>query len=155
MGKFWLGFLVGVIAGVILTVVAVFAIVSRVEPSLSPEVQMPGQVRVGQEFELRVVSRNPHETEVQLHSIDIDDAFRNGFDVMSIDPLPTDSMSLIFMDQYSYFFERDVAPGDSLVVTFTLLALEAGTHIGRLEVCNVAQDCYPVGLEVETLNGSP
>jgi hypothetical protein len=155
MGKFWLGFLVGLIAGVILTIVAVFAILSRDEPSLSPEVEMPGQVRIGEEFELRVVSQNPHETEVQLHSIDIDDAFLAAFDIMSIDPLPTDSMSLMFMDQYSYFFERDVPPGDSLVVTFTLLALEAGTHIGRLEVCNFAQVCFPVGLEVETLNGSP
>ena len=106
MGKFWLGFLVGVIAGVILTIVAVFAIVSRVEPSLSPEVQVPGQVRIGEEFELRVVSQNPHETEVQLHSIDIDEAFLAAFDIMSIDPLPTDSMSLFFVDQYSYFFER-------------------------------------------------
>ncbi|UCC73807.1 MAG: hypothetical protein JSV86_04400 [Gemmatimonadota bacterium] len=151
MGRFLAGFVVGAIAGVLLTLVFVFAMATRTEPTLVTSVDVPAQARIGEPFAMRIVSRNPHDVEVQLHSVDIDESFIEAFEVLSINPQPTDSMRIPFLNQQSWFFERDVPPGASLEIVFTLNPVRGGVPIGNVEVCNPAQDCIPASPEIEIL----
>jgi hypothetical protein len=63
--------------------------------------------------------------------------------VLAIEPRPTDSTRIPLLDQKSWFFERDVQPGDSLEVTFTLSPLEAGVPVGSVDICNSMAYCTP------------
>lgn len=155
MGKFVLGFVLGLVAGVVLTVVFFVAVATRDGPSLVSTVYAPEEVRIGEPFALRIVAYNPHPEDVQLHSIDIDESFIAAFEVLAIEPQPTDSMHIPLLDQQSWFFERDVGPGDSLEVTFTLSPLEVGVPVGNVEICNTAVDCTPQSPRVEVIGGSP
>jgi hypothetical protein len=144
MGKFLLGFVLGLIAGVVLSVVFFFlAVATQGGPSLVSTVYAPEKVQVGEPFAMRIVSYNPHAEEVQLHSIDIDESFIDAFEVLAIEPRPTDSTRIPLLDQKSWFFERDVQPGDSLEVTFTLSPLEAGVPVGSVDICNSMAYCTP------------
>jgi hypothetical protein len=105
MGKFVLGFVLGLVAGVVLTVVFFVAVATRGGPSLVSTVYMPDKVQVGEPFAMRIVSYNPHAEEVQLHSIDIDESFIAAFEVLAIEPQPTDSTRIPLLDQKSWFFE--------------------------------------------------
>jgi hypothetical protein len=155
MGKFLLGFVVGVVVGVVLTLVFFVVVGLQSGPTLVSTIYAPEQVRIGEPFVMRIVSSNPHDAEVQLYSVDIDDSFLELFEVVAIEPQPTDSMRIPFLDQRSWFFERDVQPGDSLAVTFTLSPLQAGVPVGNVEVCNAAVDCIPVSFDIEVVGGVP
>jgi hypothetical protein len=155
MGKFVLGFVLGVIAGVVLTVVVFVAVATQGGPSLVSTVYAPEKVQVGEPFAMRIVSYNPHAEEVQLHSIDIDESFIDAFEVLAIEPRPTDSTRIPLLDQKSWFFERDVQPGDSLEVTFTLSPLQMGVPVGNVEICNTAVDCTPESPRVQIIGGVP
>jgi hypothetical protein len=131
MGKFLLGFVLGLIAGVVLSVVFFFlAVATQGGPSLVSTVYAPEKVQVGEPFAMRIVSYNPHAEEVQLHSIDIDESFIDAFEVLAIEPRPTDST-------------RIPRPGDSLEVTFTLSPLQAGVPVGNVDICNSMAYCTP------------
>jgi hypothetical protein len=155
MGRFVLGFVLGVVAGVVLTVVFFAGVATRGGPSLVSTVYVPAEVEVGEPFAMRIVAYNPHPEEVQLHSIDIDESFIDAFEVLAIEPRPTDSTRIPLLDQQSWFFERDVQPGDSLEVTFTLSPLRVGVPVGNVEICNTAVDCTPQSPRIEVIGGSP
>ncbi|UCC85043.1 MAG: hypothetical protein JSW46_09070 [Gemmatimonadota bacterium] len=155
MGRFVLGFVLGVVAGVVLTVVFFVAVATQDGLSLVSTIYAPEEVQVGEPFALRIVAYNPHPEEVQLHSIDIDESFIGAFEVLAIEPRPTDSTRVPFLDQKSWFFERDVGPGDSLEVTFTLSPLQVGVPVGNVEICNTAVDCTPQSPRLEVIGRSP
>ena len=83
-------------------------------------------------------TRNLHEELVHLDSIDVDLAFLEGFEVVSVDPTPSDTMEIFV--QRSWSFTNSVAPGEELVVTYRLKAVRPGHYVGDVDVCNPAQD---------------
>ncbi|MGD2217761.1 MAG: hypothetical protein PVJ64_13480 [Gemmatimonadales bacterium] len=155
MGKFLLGFVLGVVVGVILTVVFFVAVATQSGPALVSTIHAPEEVRIGEPFAMRIVSYNPHAEEVQLHSIDIDESFIDAFEVLAVEPRPTDSTRIPLLDQRSWFFERDVQPGDSLEVTFTLSPLQVGVPVGNVEICVSVADCTPESPRFAVIGGVP
>ena len=107
---------------------------------LEAQLTVPNEVRVGETTELTVETSNPHSGPVILDSIDIDDAFLRGFQVLSVAPEPTGTEQVPFIDQRSWSFGRSVPPGGKLAVRFTLKSLQVGHFVGNVDVCNPNQD---------------
>lgn len=144
MNRFWLGFAVGTVTGALLMLLLAIVVATSGGQLLEVALHVPDTVELGQPFEARLTIRNTWQEDVQFHSVDVDDALLEAFDVEGMDPEPTDSMSLPILDQYSWFFERDLEPDGSIEVWFYLVAVTAGQHVGKFEVCNAAQDCAAV-----------
>jgi hypothetical protein len=111
----------------------------RERPNVVSTLGVPSEVVVDQVFDMVITAENPHDVTVKLDSIDVSDSFLDGFQVVSVTPEPTGTMDLF--DFRSFDFSRDVAPGESLVVTFKLRAVSEGLFRGDCDVCNPNQDC--------------
>ncbi len=108
------------------------------EPTLDVRLSAPETVAVGEEFDLVLRTRNLHEEPIRLDSIDVDLAFLEGFEVLSVDPTPSDTMDIF--GQRSWSFTDSVPPGEGLDVTYRLKAVRPGHYVGDADVCNPAQD---------------
>ncbi|MEM9556237.1 MAG: hypothetical protein AAGC60_18410 [Acidobacteriota bacterium] len=122
-------------------------------PLLEASLQAPNEAIVGEEFTLSIELSNPHDEAVQLDSIDVDESLLAGFQVLEIEPTPTDSLTLPFIEQRSWSFGRTLKPGQKAMVSFRLKPLSAGHFTGSLDVCNPAQDW--VGLYADIVVRAP
>ena len=112
----------------------------RETPTLGAALSVPMEVQTGATFTLTITTTNSHNQPVTLDSIDIDDSFLAGFQVVTIVPEPGDTSHLQLLNQRSWVFDKAVAPGGTLSVTFTLKAIADGHFTGDVDVCNPAQD---------------
>jgi hypothetical protein len=127
-------------------------------PMLDAKLSVPSEVALDSTAELVVTVTNPHEEEVALDSIDIDDAFLEGFQVVAVEPEPSDTTSVPLMDQRSWDFGEPVGPGKSLTVKFTLKPVSEGRFSGAVDVCNPNQDFESLFADVvvkKTLSSKP
>lgn len=83
---------------------------------------------------------NVHSTPVTLDSIDIDDSFLAGFQIVSITPKPDDTTRVPILKQRSWEFGKPIPPGGSLSVIFTIKAVAEGRFSGDVDICNPNQD---------------
>ena len=104
---------------------------------------------MGEEFDLVMKTRNLHMDPIRLDSIDVDFAFLEGFEVISITPTPEEPMDIF--GQRSWAFTDTVAAGDSLDVVFTLKAVREGHYVGDIDVCNPNQDFTTVIPNIDVL----
>jgi hypothetical protein len=109
-------------------------------PNVEATLVAPSSVTLNEPFALVIEVRNPHGENVTLDSIDIDDGFLNGFQVVSVDPSPSDVMNVPILNQRSWMFERELAPNESMNVTFEMKPVLVGHYSGDVDVCNPSQD---------------
>ena len=115
--------------------------------SIPPEVQLDAPVT------LVITATNTHEKAVTLDSIDIEDSFLAGFQVVDIDPPPEETMHLPFVNQRSWTFSRMLAAGEACSVSFTLKPVVAGHFSGDVDVCNPNQDFTTLFADVVVKHG--
>lgn len=116
--------------------VAVWLFTER--PKLDASLSLPSEATLGETLTMLVTTTNPHDQAVTLDSIDIDDTFLDGFQVVTVVPEPTGTMHVF--GQRSWSFGTSVPPGQALEVRFTLKAVQGGHFSGDVDVCNPAQD---------------
>lgn len=107
-------------------------------PLLTATITSPDIVQHNEEFNLTIQTMNPHDGDVELDSIDLSTEFLEGFKVLHVDPKPKETFKIFGMR--TYVFERKVAPGEELFVTFKLKGVMKGHFNGDVDVCNPNQD---------------
>lgn len=120
--------------------VGVFAFWMVEKPLLTSTLTVPSEVSMSEKALMVVTSTNNHEEPVTLNSIDIDNQFLAGFQVISVVPGETNNMHVPILDQRSYEFDQVVQPGETVTVTFELRPVQEGRFIGDVDVCNPSQD---------------
>jgi hypothetical protein len=144
-----LKYLVGGIAGVVLVVIALLALLGLGSgPELSVQFAAPDSVGVARPFEVRLTASNPHPEAVTLDSIDIDSSVFRAFRIVEVSPPPANVEDVSLLDQRSWAFFQDVAPGSQVSVVFRFEATAPGTHQIPIDVCNAYQDCSRTLLSV-------
>lgn len=128
----------------------VLLLVSVGGEDLMPEAELsaPAEVRAGDTLELVVTVSNPHAESVTLDSIDIDNPFLEGFQVVSVVPEPSGTDHIPFLDQSSWAFGSSLAPGEELTVTYRMEAIQAGHFSGNVDVCNPSQDYHSLHADI-------
>lgn len=130
------------LVGALMVVAVVLFFVLYTSPKLAATVQQPSAAALNSQFTLAVVATNREQQPIKLDSIDIDDSFLKGFQVVEVDPAPASTMHIL--NQRSWGFEQAIQPGQGVTVTFTLKAVEKGHFSGDIDVCNSTQDCTTV-----------
>jgi hypothetical protein len=155
MKRFFLGCLgVGILLLMCISVMFWFWLL-RVKPLLDAELSFPPEVVVNRNFPLTVTVSNPHDEAVVLDSIDVDDSLLKGFQVIRVEPAPSESFHLSILDQRSWSFGTEVKPGDSMTVSFLLKPLSPGHFSGDLDVCNPNQDFKTLMVDLVVGAASP
>jgi hypothetical protein len=113
----------------------------RVKPTFEVSVAVPTDIVAMEPFALGVDVKNPHGSAITLDSVDLDDKLLTGFQVVSVDPKPKDTMHVPLLNQRSWSFGTSVPAGTTQRVTFNLRALNAGRFSGNVGACNPGQDC--------------
>jgi hypothetical protein len=107
-------------------------------PALDASISLPSETELGSTISMTITANNPHDKPVVLDSIDIDDSFLTGFQVVSIDPKSSNTTHVF--GQRSWDFGQSVPSGKSMVVRFELKAVQQGRFSGDVDVCNPNQD---------------
>lgn len=102
-------------------------------------VDAPIQVSEGDDVEIRVTIANTSSETLEVSSVDISMNYLNGFTIAQTSPSYSDSSqfdSLGVDETYqSYYFHRQVLPGESLDIIFYVKAVLVGDFSGNLDVC--------------------
>ena len=128
--------------------------VLRKRPQLGATLELPPIARAGQTISLVARLDNPHDRPVTLDSVDIAESFLEGFQVLRVEPRPTDTMRVPLVNQRSWSFGQAVPAGGKMAVTFTLRCLRAGHFTGTVDTCNPSQDCTSLFGDVDVQAGS-
>lgn len=144
--------IIGCLGALVLSLAAVAAGIwfwlFRELPVLDATLAAPSEVELGATVALVITATNPHRKAVTLDSVDIEDSFLSGFQVVSIDPKPTGTTHVSVASQRSWGFGTVVAPGGSLAVTFRLKPVLEGHFSGDVDVCNPNQNFTTVLADV-------
>ena len=99
----------------------------------------PLEAAVGDPIELRVSVENSGSTPMQLMSIDISLNYLNGIAIDHTDPAFTESSQFDALGGgetfQTFYFHRSIAPGETLTILFSGVAVSAGDYSGSLDVC--------------------
>ncbi len=136
--KIVIGCLSAALLAVILAAVAVWFWLFRELPVLDASLSVPPVAALDSTVTMVITTTNTHTGPLTLDSIDIDDSFLTGFQVVGVHPKPKDTMH--YLRRRSWAFGQSVAPGESLVVRFELRAVQEGRFSGNVEVYNPNQD---------------
>lgn len=90
----------------------------------------PPRVKVGETFTVTVNLTNSGSTPVALSSLDIDDAFGSGLDLVSVDPKPATSDFDVDTNVTEHAFSPSLTVDKTRTVTFTFKAVKPGTYTG-------------------------
>ena len=126
------------------------------QPTLTASLVAPQTVKLGEEFDLVVKTKNTHEDEIRLHSIDIEYRFLNGFEVVSVSPDAVES-STGDSAYRTWKFSETVDPDESRNITLRLKAVQVGQFYGDLDVNNPNLDyetVFPIIRVVDKASGN-
>lgn len=140
MKKVLIGCLGTTVLTLVVLVAVVWYVVGRNLPVLEVAMSLPLEAEMESTVPMVIMATNTHNAPITLDSIDIDDSFLAGFQVVSIDPRPDDTSHLGICHQRTWGFGKPVAPGASLSVTFLLKPVAEGRFAGDIDVCNANQD---------------
>ena len=99
-------------------------------------VQAPTLVTKGDQVIIFVEVENTSAEPQLLHSIDISAEYLSGIAIQWADPRFTESYQIpMGPDMQSYTFERQIAPGGTLVVQLVGTAVRRGDFAGDIDVC--------------------
>jgi hypothetical protein len=120
--------------------VGVWFLLFRELPVLDASLSIAPEVEIGSTVTMVISATNTHKKPVTLDSVDIDNAFLAGFQVVGVDPKPEGTTRVPIVNQRSWGFGKRVSPGKVFSVTFTLKAVADGHFSGDVDVCNPNQD---------------
>lgn len=129
---------IGLIIAIVITSASWYFI--REKPILDSTLSVPSETGLENTITLTITSTNNHSDPILLDSIDISDSLIDGFQVLSVDPQPIDTMHLPLFNMRSWEFSKSVPPGESIVVNFELKSVRKGRFTGDVDVCNDNQD---------------
>ena len=109
-------------------------------PSFAVTIDAPAEVAIEEEFELTVNVVNPSAESVTLGSIDIYNSLLKGFEVMDIDPRPSESSEIF--DFYTASFSHELQAGERFSVSYSLKAKESGLWIGDIDCSMASRQAY-------------
>ncbi len=101
--------------------------------NITVAVNAPSQAPARQPFQITVDVTNTATTTQNLNSIDIYDGWHDGFVISQTTPATTSKIRI--MDFTSYFFEKDIPPGQTLTVTFDVTPTTVGSYTGDWDIC--------------------
>lgn len=116
------------------------------------EISAPSSVSNGETFEIAVTVYNTASATQKLHSLDIADEYLEGLDVVGSDPGYDDLFHVPIDNTESYEYMDEIPAGGSVVVKLTMLATDAGTWSGDIDVCvngDARFIAYPVTTTVQ------
>ena len=125
------GSLIAAVAGG--SVVGSLAQASQVPEEALIAVRAPGTVAVGQTAIIEIQVKNDGENPMILNSIDVFSRFADAITIEnSIPPFNYAENSFGFQ---SYFYQRDILPGDTLTIKMEAVSQEAGRFPLEADVC--------------------
>jgi len=96
-------------------------------------VDMPRKASVGDEIDLRVLIKNTRESKkFVIDTLDIGDKFIDGFEILSIEPKPSEIDTSY--DTTTLEYPISIAAGDQLDIVLKLKAKASGVFIGDVDV---------------------
>jgi hypothetical protein len=98
-------------------------------------VTAPETVTVGQDFEVLLSITNTANEDQSLNSIDIENVYLKGIEVIGSDPEYYESFGIAVDNTVSYSYEVNIPPGETLVVVFYCKAVSVGEFEGKMDVC--------------------
>ena len=116
------------------------------------EISSPPTVQNGETFEIAVTVFNDAPHTQKLHSLDIADEYLAGIDVVGSDPAYGDTFHVPIDNTESYEYMKDIPSGGSMVVRLNMLATDAGTWTGDIDVCvngDARFRAYPVTTTIQ------
>lgn len=124
----WFAAMANSLGGVVGDMVAAEAALAEIEVIL----EEPESVRVGEPFELAVVVENTGSTPRQIATVDLNGAICDQFDVIGVDPRPSDRT--LEYGWHEYVYHTPIPAGGSRTFTFSMRARAPGTHTGDVSV---------------------
>lgn len=115
-------------------------------PVLDASISVPWIVKLDSTLTLDVTGTNNHTDSIVFDSVDIEDSFLDGFQILDIDPEPDDTDHIF--DWRTWNFGYRVLPGESRTIRFTMKAVQEGHFSGDVDVCNPNQDFATVIADV-------
>ena len=107
--------------------------------NVNVSVDSPISANVGEDIEIRITVTSTSSESLELSSIDFSMNFLSGFTITDVNPPYSD------IGQYNvpgggetfqtYYFYRNIAPGDTIVLTFSGKAVLQGDFSGIIDVC--------------------
>lgn len=104
------------------------------EPDFAVAADYPAEVGVGDEVTIAVTVGNTGNATATVGSIDVYDSFLDAFEVVAVEPAPTDTTSIF--DFTTFSFSQPIEAGGEWNVSFRLKAREEGEFEGDLDVCD-------------------
>ena len=132
---------IGCLGVALIAVLAISAVgiwLFRELPVLDASLSAPSVVQLDSTFTVVVTTTNNHNEAIVLDSIDIQDSFLEGFQVIEVQPEPADTTHIF--NFRSWDFGSAVSPGESQEIRFTMKAVQEGHFSGDVDVCNPNQD---------------
>jgi hypothetical protein len=125
--------LIGIVV-LILCVVFVVHVSKNVEGVLV-NVNSPGEVQVGQTFDLEVIVKNERAGKAfRLSDIDLADQYLAGFTLVAVKPPEKSNMHVPIANNRSFTFDVPIPAATSRTFVFTLKAEKEGIYRGDLSV---------------------
>ena len=84
---------------------------------------------------------HPLDSAITLDSVDVDAKLLKGFQVMSVEPSPKDSMHVPVLNQRTWSFGMSVPARSVQRLDFKLRPVSVGRFSGNVDACNPGQDC--------------
>jgi hypothetical protein len=103
--------------------------------NINIHVDVPIQAAKNDSLVIEVRVENTATESQSLDSIDVSTGYLEGIAIEGSEPSFTESFALPIIDQQSYTFEREIPPGETLIVEFSAIAVKAGDFGGEISVC--------------------
>lgn len=118
-------------------------------PTFSVAIETPEQVKLEDTFEVSVTVTNPSEEDTMLGSIDIYDSLLEGFEIVSIQPRPDDTMHQFGF--HTAYFNHKMPPAATFTATYTLKAKQGGLWVGDIDCCTPNEQFVTVSKAISVI----
>jgi hypothetical protein len=112
---------------------------SQKPENLNVSLNVPLNAAIGEEFEFEIAITNTGSATMQLMNIDISLNYLDGIAIDHTSPAYTASSQYNALgggETFQMFsFNQSIAPGETLTIIFSSLAVSAGDHSGNVSVC--------------------
>jgi hypothetical protein len=98
-------------------------------------VDVPVSVGKGESFAIEITVEDLSGESRLVHSIDIDDSYLEGLEVVRTEPPFTELLRVESLGFRSYYFEKVIEPNSAGTILIALQGLEAGDYTGEIDVC--------------------
>lgn len=124
----------------------------REPPWLEVSAECPEAVAVGETFKIKVAVKNRGSRDIKLANLDFYEDLIDGFEVVSIDPIPGSKEKLLGYASYNFY--RNLKPSETFEVELELKAKEVGLWGGDIDACTVTQNFVTHYTKIEVVEAA-